>query len=297
MQTNQHYSDVAPLIITISGDLGSGKSLLASALVDHWSAARYSTGMVQRSLAEQMGITTLELNKRAETDKTIDDQIDSVFRNLSQTRQNLVVDSRMAFHFLPASFRIKLEVHPNVAAMRIQKDTSRIGEGPYASLAEIEAAILARKSSERERFKRYYNVDIDHHAGYSLVVNTTCTPPDAVLAVVNTAIDLWQKNKLQNTLWISPRHLYVSTDPDALKSQAIENCLQTWPDITLWPESPVEVSKVGAFYVVTQGAEWVAAGLRAGKPLMPVRMTNQTNTLPDASLTLKWQTVFGYTHL
>lgn len=72
-------SSEKPLIITISGDLGSGKSLLASALVDRWKADRSFHGVRQRRLAERMGITTLELNKRAETDKSIDEQIDSVF--------------------------------------------------------------------------------------------------------------------------------------------------------------------------------------------------------------------------
>ncbi|MBU6236146.1 MAG: cytidylate kinase family protein, partial [Alphaproteobacteria bacterium] len=180
-----------PIIITISGDLGSGKSMLANALVERWKADRYSTGMVQRKLAERMGITTLELNKRAETDKSIDDQIDSVFKNLSKTAKNLVVDSRMAYHFLPESFRIRLEVHPRVAATRIKGDTSRIGEGTYNSLEEIEAAINARKLSERERFIRYYSTDIADHAGYDLVVNTTSAAPEVVVEVVNACIEAW----------------------------------------------------------------------------------------------------------
>ena len=61
-----------PLIITISGDLGGGKSVLANALVDYWGAEAYSTGTIQRKMAAERGISTLELNKLAETDKTID---------------------------------------------------------------------------------------------------------------------------------------------------------------------------------------------------------------------------------
>lgn len=286
-----------PLIITISGDLGSGKSLLASALVERWKADRYSTGMVQRRLAEKMGITTLELNKRAETDKSIDDQIDAVFKNLKKTAKNLVVDSRMAFHFLPESFRIKLEVHPKVAAQRIQNDTSRIGEGRYGSIEEIEAAIIARKSSERERFKKYYDADIEDHAGYDLVVNTTSAKPEAVVEVANACIDLWKKKQLGGKLWVSPAHLYSVADPATLDPAVIEKCKVSWPVPGTWPDAAVKAHKVGINYVVIEGAEWVAAGLKAGKSIMPARIVGQSDQMPSEELVSKWENMFGYKHI
>lgn len=286
-----------PLIITISGDLGSGKSLLANALVERWKADRYSTGMVQRKIAERMGITTLELNTRAETDKTIDDQIDSVFKNLKKTPKNLVVDSRMAYHFLPESFRIKLEVHPKVAAGRIQNDTSRIGEGHYNSLDEIEAAIVARKSSERQRFKRYYDADIEDHAGYDLVVNTTSAPPEAVAEVVNACIELWKKKQLGGKLWVSPAHLYCEVDPASIDATVIEKCKVGWPVPGTWPDAAVKGYKVGHNYVAISGAEWLAAGLKAHKALLPVRIVGQSDQMPDEAITKKWEDVFDYKHL
>ena len=82
----------SPLIVTISGDLGSGKSVLANSLVNYWEAERYSTGTIQRKMAEERGITTLELNRLAETDKSIDDEIDGAFAKLGATQSNLVVD-------------------------------------------------------------------------------------------------------------------------------------------------------------------------------------------------------------
>lgn len=294
---NRDTNTDKPLIITISGDLGSGKSLLTSALVERWHADRYSTGMVQRKIAERMGITTLELNKRAETDKSIDDQIDAVFKNLKKTAKNLVVDSRMAYHFLPESFRIKLEVHPKVAAGRIQKDTSRIGEGAYTSLEEIEAAIVARKASERERFKRYYNADIEDHAGYDLVVNTTAAPPEAVAEVVNACIELWKRKQLGGKLWVSPAHLYCGVDPATLDSALIESCKVNWPVPGTWSDAVVKARAVGHDYVIESGAEWLAAGLKASKSLMPVRVIGQADQMPDEAITKKWEEAFGYKHL
>lgn len=95
-------------LITISGTLGSGKSTVAKLLAERLGYAYYSTGMAQRKIAEQRGLTTLELNAAAERDKTIDAQIDGVFEKLVQENKNYVVDSRLGFFFIPTSFKVML---------------------------------------------------------------------------------------------------------------------------------------------------------------------------------------------
>lgn len=290
-------ADEKPLIISISGDLGSGKSLLSNALVERWVADRYSTGMVQRRIADRMGITTLELNQRAETDKSIDDQIDAVFRNLAKTPKNLVVDSRMAYHFLPMSFRIKLEVHPRIAAQRIKGDTSRIGEGNYETLEDIEAAILARKASERARFKRYYDADIEDHAGYDLVINTTECPAEPVAALANEAVALWRKGKRIEKLWISPRHLYPVIDPDTLASANVERLKMNWPQPDQWAAGAIKGARSGHRYVVTEGAEWVSAAIKSGKALVPLTLVDAPVPAPSPAVVEKWEKSHGFKHI
>lgn len=286
-----------PIIISISGDLGSGKSVLASALVDTWKAERYSTGMVQRRIADQLGITTLELNKRAESDKSIDDQIDSVFRNLAKTPCNLIVDSRMAFHFLPGSFRIKLEVDPQIAVARIKGDTSRVGEGPYNSIEEVQAAITARKASERARFKAYYNVDIADHAGYDLVINTTDCPVTDVAALANTAVRLWGEGRAVPKLWISPKHLFAAINPEAVDQVLVDQHMRDWPAPDAWPADAIVASPAGGAYVVTHGVEWVAAALEGRKALVPVSLTEKPVELPPFSVTEMWEKAHNFSHL
>lgn len=286
-----------PIIISISGDLGSGKSVLASALVETWGAERYSTGMVQRRIADQLGITTLELNKRAETDKSIDDQIDSVFRNLAKTPKNLIVDSRMAFHFLPMSFRIKLEVDPQIAVARIKGDTSRVGEGPYNSIEEVRAAIAARKASERARFKAYYNVDIADHAGYDLVINTTDCPVADVAELANASVRLWRAGRPVPKLWISPKHLFAAVPPDAVDETLVDQYMRAWPAPDAWPQGAIIASPAGDAYVVTQGAEWVAAALEGRKALVPVTLAEKPVVLPPFSITEKWEKAHNFSHL
>ena len=49
--------------ITITGNLGSGKSTICKILEDKFGFEIYSTGKVQRELARQMNMTTLEMNQ------------------------------------------------------------------------------------------------------------------------------------------------------------------------------------------------------------------------------------------
>ncbi len=169
--------------IALSGDLGSGKSSVAGLLVDALGARRVSTGEAQRQIAAQRGISTLELNRLAETDPTIDEEIDSVFRSLAEHTKPLVVDSRLAWHFLPGAVKVHLVVDPEVAASRVLHRAAARAER-YASMAEALARIADRADSERRRFEAIYGVDIFRLSNYDLVVDTTRAGPDEVAQAV-----------------------------------------------------------------------------------------------------------------
>lgn len=259
-----------PLIVTISGDLGSGKSILTDALCNHWKAERYSTGTVQRQLAADMGISTLELNRLAETDKTIDDKIDGVFASLSQTGKNLIVDSRMAWHFIPDAFKIKLEVNPIVAAERIIADKGRSSEN-YLDFNATLQGLKDRKASERERFLNYYNADIENHDNYDLVIETTDVTPESICLITNEALDRWIAKQPHDRFWVGAKNLIPTTLADD-------------------PELPVTVMRKDGFYVMLQGHNLVADKLKRGHSLIPAKKLD-TKSLPPLSSDIinKWQ--------
>ena len=68
-------------LITITGQLGSGKSTVSKMLAERLKWQYYSTGMAQRTIAKKRGITTVELNRLAIIDPSIDHEIDAVFKN------------------------------------------------------------------------------------------------------------------------------------------------------------------------------------------------------------------------
>ncbi len=172
-------------IITISGMPGSGKSTVAKELARRLGYRYYSTGMAQRAIADQHNLTTLELNQLADTDPSIDQELDGVFQNITQVpNQSFVIDARMAFFFLPGSIKIKLDVDLKIAGERIFSDTSRTGERQYASVDEVIDDILKRRKSEVERFKRVYHVDIDNNENFDCIIDTSYKSVDDICSFI-----------------------------------------------------------------------------------------------------------------
>ena len=174
--------------ITISGVIGSGKSTVAKMLAQKLGWQYYSTGMAQRKIAEEMGITTIELNALTIKDKSIDERIDAVFKNPPWGNNNCVVDSRLAFHFIPHSFKVCLTVQNMVAGKRIYHDTLRSGENKYHSIEEAAAAAEKRHELEVKHFKKNYKLNIDNKDNFDLIIDTTHLTPEQVCQAILTTL-------------------------------------------------------------------------------------------------------------
>lgn len=169
--------------ITITGDLGSGKSAVSRILCEKTGFAYLSTGQIQRRLAAKMGIDTLALNRLADTDPEIDRQIDSVFIGLRDDPGGYVIDSRLAWFFLPQSFKVYLSVPVEIAAARILADPNRNSE-QYGDIQEAIAKILARKQSENQRFLLKYDADCGNMDNFDLRIDTSDKTPEQVADLI-----------------------------------------------------------------------------------------------------------------
>lgn len=173
--------------ITITGDLGSGKSAVSRILCERTGYEYISTGKVQRQLAQKLGIDILEMNHRADVDPSIDEQIDSIFASLAHDPKDYVIDSRMAWHFLPESLKVYLKIDIRTAVQRILNDPSRNSE-QYADAKEAAQKILARKASENARFLAKYGADCSNMANFNLVIDTTNRTPEEVAEMILAAL-------------------------------------------------------------------------------------------------------------
>jgi len=171
-------------IITITGDLGSGKSTVSKLLQERLNYDYIYTGKIQRMIAERNNMTTMELNKYSETHPEIDREIDSTFQSLNNS-SHLIVDSRMAWFFIPQSFKVYLETDLMVAINRISADSQRINEC-YSSKEEAAHQITARKESENKRYMELYGVDSTDLSHFDLVIDTSTISPEQVAEKIIT---------------------------------------------------------------------------------------------------------------
>ena len=90
--------------ISITGTLGSGKSSVCKILKENGYDI-ISNGVLFREIAEEKGITVVELNELAKKDKSIDDMLDERSIRLGKELDSTIFDSRMGWHFIPDSFK------------------------------------------------------------------------------------------------------------------------------------------------------------------------------------------------
>lgn len=175
--------------ISLTGDLGSGKSHVSRILSQKLGYRIISTGLIQRQIAEKYGMTTLQLNEYTKSHPEIDDEIDGTITRLQNSSESLIFDSRLAWHFAPDSFKVYLTVDLDEAAKRIFND-SRTSEN-YQNIQEAREKIMARKNSELERFKNYYNIDYSDLNNYNLVINTSVLTPEQVSNKIIESFLIW----------------------------------------------------------------------------------------------------------
>ena len=230
--------------ISLAGDLGSGKSTVSKLLTDALGLEYYSTGRIVRSIAEKMGMTVVELNSHMETHPEIDTEIDDGLRALSDDPRALVIDSRMAWHFVRDTFKVYMTVDAEISALRIMY-ANRTGE--YSdSLADTVADTKKRRASERKRYLEQYGVDIMDLDNYNFVVDTTVATPEEVTSSIIGAYRAWQDNPSFRLCALSPERLwYPDDEPDADKLAEYSDILELGGELP-----PVSVFiEDGEFYV------------------------------------------------
>ena len=174
-------------IITIAGKPGSGKSTTSKGLARTLEYQHFSSGDFFRAIGKERGIDVLATNLIAEQEKEIDEMVDEKLRVLGEAEDNMVIDSRMAWHWMPYSFRVYLDLDLIVAATRItsgMNDERRIAEH-VPEEPELYAKILQeRLDSESRRYMNLYQSNPYDESNYDLVVDTALYSVDVVQAII-----------------------------------------------------------------------------------------------------------------
>ena len=207
--------------ISLAGDLGSGKSTVSAILVDKLCAEYYSTGAIVRDIAAKRGMSVGELNIYMETHPEIDHEIDDGLVALGSVDKRLIIDSRMAWHFTPGTFKVYLSTDIETSAARILGANRR--EEKSSSLEETVANTRARVESEKKRYFEQYGVHIKDLSNYSLIVDTTYATPATIANAICDGFERWKNDADYKCVLMSPERLNYpddSADNEAVESRA-----------------------------------------------------------------------------
>jgi CMP/dCMP kinase len=160
------------MIITISGFPGSGKTNVGKQLAKILNYKFYSMGDLRGEIATKKGITINELNKLGETEQWTDKEIDDYQKELGKKEDNIILEGRLSFHFIPNSKKIFLNVTPEIGANRIFKD-NRDDEDISETIEDLKTKIQERINSDTLRYKKYYNIDSYNTTHYNIIIDTS----------------------------------------------------------------------------------------------------------------------------
>jgi len=181
-------------IITIAGSLGSGKSSTARAVASALGFRHFSSGDLFRQLAAERDESIEAMNISAEAQRDIDLKVDNLLREMYRTDERLVIDSRMAWHWMPLSFKVFLVLDPDTAAQRIfnhLRDEGRMSEAA-TSIDEVRKSIDRRFASEQKRYAALYGVNATDPLNFDIVINTKHNDLKTVTEIVSSAYRAWR---------------------------------------------------------------------------------------------------------
>jgi len=153
------------LIVTVSGEIGAGKSTVAKALARSLGLRYLSTGEVFREEARRRGLSLAAMGRLAEQDQTIDREIDRMQTDVARAG-GVLVDSRLSGWLIDGDLRTWFRAPLAVRAARV---AARDG----LSVEDALSALRGREESERRRYRAIYQIDLTDLGRYHVIVDTS----------------------------------------------------------------------------------------------------------------------------
>ena len=249
--------------ITLTGNLGSGKSTISRLMSEQYGYEVYSTGTIQRKLAQEKGLTVLEMNRLMQTDHSYDNIIDDTTRKISlESEKDLFFDSRLAWYFAVNTFKVFLSVDINEAARRVFND-SRGEVETYRDMLEAKSQLIERAHTEDTRYKEIYGIDYFKPSNYNLILDSTFTSPK-VLAEMLSVEKAHYEDQIRSG--ITPSRPRILLSPNRLRGMKNGN---TRDNIDIYESKAVVRMSIESIEIVS-GLEEIDDAAAAGYEFISV---------------------------
>lgn len=173
------------MILTISGLPGTGTTTVSKLLQEQLKMDFISSGEIFRSIAQELNLSLADFGKLAESDPSYDQQIDERQKELSKTRENLILEGRLAGH-------MSMEVPPGKKILRVlikaplETRVRRIMNREQSTSSfkfELDKT-KNREDSEKIRYLNYYSIDADDVSIYDLIIDSSRFDPQTIVDMI-----------------------------------------------------------------------------------------------------------------
>ena len=178
-------------IISLSGDLASGKGTVSNILTADLNYGIYRNGEYFRKLAKEMGMDVTSFNVYVKEHPEIDRQIENSAAEYAKQNDNFVIDARLGWYAVPESFKVYLKVDLDESAQRAFYDEKRKSTEKFNTVEEQKQDIIRRYNYENERYWNLYQIRKNDMSNYDLVVDTTDKTPEEVAKIIEEEYSKW----------------------------------------------------------------------------------------------------------
>ncbi len=167
--------------ITISGPPGSGKSTLSKILASRLNMELVSVGDIFRKMANDRCMSLEEFGMLAKSDERIDRELDEEQKKIAREKENIILEGRLSGFLVNADLKVWLKAPLEIRAERIAER-----EKKPVSVAMKEAS--EREECEKDRYLKYYCIDIRDLSVYDLVIDSSKLKPEDISEIVLKAV-------------------------------------------------------------------------------------------------------------
>jgi len=169
-------------VVTVGGPPGSGKSTAGRLVADSLGLEFHSAGELFRAEARRHGVELAEFGRYAAAHPEVDRELDRTMQALA--RPGRLLDGRIQGALCR---RAHVPVYDLVVTAREEVRVRRVADRDGQSLEQARVHVREREASERDRYQRFYSIDLDRERPDLVVDSSDRTPlevADAILTFV-----------------------------------------------------------------------------------------------------------------
>ncbi len=168
--------------VTIFGLAATGKSTVSKIISNDLGLEYMSTGNMFRAEAARRNLSVYEFDSLCKSDSKFDLELDESVKVYGETSDNFIFESRLAWHFIPDSIKIKLDCN-------LDERIRRVVERDGGDLDEAKRLTLQRESDVVVRYTELYDLaDFSDDENFDFIIDTSNIGIDEVVSQIKKII-------------------------------------------------------------------------------------------------------------